>query len=96
MGRDGDRRYEDTVDQMRRRFKEQCLPVFYFSDGQIMFLDSRDQARAIARRCEQQLRRMQDWAIVDSDGITHSSSGEEDDSVWYPTELEGLRFESDD
>ena len=94
MGQENARRYKQALDQIRARFKELCLPVFHFRDGQIMFLHSREPASVIARRCGQSLRGLDNWAIVDSDGATYSASGEDEDCIWRDTELNGLRFGS--
>lgn len=95
MGREGDNRFETTIVELRAAVKADCHTVFNFSEGAILFYDSNDPAKIMARRCERFLKRMEHWAIVDSDGVSVAANGE-DESVWTDTVLSQLRFEGAD
>lgn len=72
--------------------KADCHTVFNFSDGAILFHNSNDPAKIMARRCERFLKRMEHWAIVDGGSVSVAANGE-DESVWTDTVLDELRFE---
>jgi hypothetical protein len=69
------------------------LPVFYFRDGQIMFLCSEEPATITAQRCMGSISKFKHGAIVDSSGETHSSDSPAE--VWEGVDLRQL-FLGDD
>ena len=89
MSPNSDSLYEQTINQIRASMVGECLPVFHFRNGQVMFLNSREPAGITAQRCMRFLRRLEHWAITDPEGNTLSDDG---DDVWRATELAGLRF----
>jgi hypothetical protein len=91
MSREDDRGFGQAVIDLRSSLREQFLPAFHFRDGQILFYNSSDPARLVARRFERFLRRLEHWAIVDSDGVTATANGE-DESVWQMADLDELCY----
>jgi hypothetical protein len=92
LGQEYDRKFDNTVDQIRASMKpgQLCLPVFHFRDGRIIFLNSEEPGNITAHRCKNHLKRLKRWGIVDSGGRAFSAAGE-DDLVWQdiPPEIIG-------
>jgi hypothetical protein len=93
MGRDDDKNYESTVNNIRTSMAPGCLclPVFYFRSGQILFLNSKESGNITIKRCGHHLRRLEHWSIIDSLGDSYSTKGREE-STWVETDLSDLRF----
>jgi hypothetical protein len=83
MRREDDRRYQDTVDQIRSSMGEDCLslPVFHFRNGHVLFLNSSEPGNITIRRCGGHLSRLESWAILDSGGHSFTKTGE-DGTIW--------------
>jgi hypothetical protein len=92
---EGDQRAASALEQVKSAMRRECLPVFHFRDGQILFLDSNESAQVTLRRCESSLRHFRHWAIIDRDGRCLTAKGE-DDSIWPNTFADGRRWQDAD
>jgi hypothetical protein len=95
VGVEDDPKYDKAVERFRDRLSAACFPVFYFRDGQIMFLRTAEPGSIIQRRYARELQAFENWAILDNSMETFSSSHASSGEVWKETELEGLYFEDD-
>jgi hypothetical protein len=81
--------YRDIIDKIRNSMRGYHAPVFFFTDGQILFLDSQESGKVTNRRCNRHLRSLDGWCIVDSLNETLSRDGP-DRELWAITDLDAL------
>ena len=75
MGDPNNRRYNDRIESVRSQIKSLCLPVFYFENGQIMFLNTKESGSITNQRCGSEIYRFDGWCVMDSRGEAFSPDG---------------------
>lgn len=95
MGNPNSPKYQDRLDIVRSRLKGTCLPVFYFKDGQIIFLNTRESGSITNQRCGPEIRHFDEWFTLDSRGEIFSPEGLVK-SGWHWILLSELTFSDDD
>lgn len=88
MVREGDARYESSVEALRSRLKGPHFPVFHFRDGQILLRWTHEPSQITARRDATSLNRFEHWVVEDSEGFTQTSGCDQ----WVPLHLDNLYF----
>jgi hypothetical protein len=94
MSRKDDVRLNSWAQELRENIKGPSTCVIEFIDGLVLFVSTSQPAPVIANRCARQLEKLENWAIVDGTGYTHSKSDRE--AVWRRIKLPPVEFVDDD
>lgn len=94
MSRKDDIRLNSWAQELRGKIKGPSTCVIEFIDGLVLFASTSQPAPVIANRCAQQLEKLENWAIVDGTGYTHSKSDRE--TVWRRIKLPPVEFVDED
>ena len=66
MGERDTTRYSKAIERVQDSVKSLCLPVFYFRDGEVRLLDSRERSSVTNQRCKTVSPSFSGWCVVDS------------------------------
>ena len=90
MSKKNDIRLKEWIRDIKATIKGPAADILEFNDGAILFVTTDQPAPTIASRCSRQFDRLENWAIVDGSGYTHSKS--DHGNVWRRTELPLLKW----
>lgn len=79
------RDHQRLIENIRKRIRQPCRPVFYFRDGVVLLVKSDISGRIINQRCRNYLENLRAWVIIDASDEYRTDEGMVD-SVWLPLE----------
>jgi hypothetical protein len=94
MSAKDDIRLKTWITEIKSNIKGPAADVIDFTDGAILFVTTDQPAPTIASRCAKQFEKLENWAIVDGSGYTHSKFDR--GNVWRRIKLPPIMWVDDD
>jgi hypothetical protein len=67
---------ERILQDLRGSLRGRCAPVFFFENGQVIFVETSESAKITAQRCGRAMKGLWHWCILDRDQETISKNGD--------------------